>query len=88
MQDLLSLADACGLPICTNIEDHVEVTEETAASWLDWLEKEHGSDFPQIQTGVEQVVKKRMQDIEIWKHLNAEQRSSLVAVVGGSKCAS
>jgi hypothetical protein len=35
MQDLLSLADACGLPTCTDIADHVEVTEENAASWLD-----------------------------------------------------
>lgn len=81
MQDLLLLADACGLPTCGNIEERVKVTEETAPSWLDWLAKEHGSEFPKIRAQAEQMVKKRLQDIAIWKDLDAEERSWLSVIV-------
>jgi hypothetical protein len=59
----------------------VEVTEETALSWLDWLAKEHESDFPKIRSQVERMAKKRLQDIAIWEDLSAEQRTCLRAVL-------
>jgi hypothetical protein len=65
----------------------VEVTEETASSWLDWLAKEHESDFPKIRAQVERMAKKRLQAIAIWEDLSEEQRTCLrsVLIARGSK---
>lgn len=56
LQDLLSLADACGVPaLCADVSGHVMVTSVNADSWLEWLLTEHGVDAAPIRRQVVQV---------------------------------
>jgi hypothetical protein len=66
-----------------DIEKRVQVSDGSAASWLDWLSKEHGSGFPKIRAQVEGVMKKRVQNMSMWNDLTEEQRSWLGAAVFG-----
>ncbi|GAQ80153.1 hypothetical protein KFL_000470260 [Klebsormidium nitens] len=59
LQDILSLADACGVPaLCADVIQMVLVTSANMDSWLAWLLKEHGVDASAIK---KQVVKPRLQ---------------------------
>lgn len=44
LQEILSLADACGVPaLCDDVIGLVMVTSANVAQWLPWLLQEHGS---------------------------------------------
>lgn len=54
-QDILSLADACGVPaLCADVIQMVVVTSSNTDSLLAWLLKEHGVDASAIK---KQVIK-------------------------------
>ncbi|GAQ89267.1 hypothetical protein KFL_005050040 [Klebsormidium nitens] len=91
MQELFSLADACGLlSLCSNISDMAVVTLDSVGSWLEFVSKEHGSDVQMLDKKIRDTVgdtfEKLNSDKAFWEALNAEQLSSLAQIAKSARC--
>ncbi|GAQ81149.1 hypothetical protein KFL_000720180 [Klebsormidium nitens] len=82
LQDLFSLAESTDFTaLCGNVKNHVQVTEENATSWLEWLLKEHGPIARKISRKVKRVVKREVkrsfEEEQFWADINDEQLAIL-----------
>lgn len=55
----------------------MQVTEENASAWLEWLSKEHGPFARKISKKVKRVVKRPFVDEDFWADVTDEQLTIL-----------
>jgi hypothetical protein len=81
VQDIIGLADACGVPtLMDRAVRMTSVTEESVDSWLDWLLKEHGVDVEAIRRQVVQLQRTIFLKSLEWDTLTSEQLCMLRGV--------
>ncbi|GAQ81145.1 hypothetical protein KFL_000720140 [Klebsormidium nitens] len=78
LQDLFSLAESIAFTaLCESVKNHVQVTEENADSWLEWLSEEHSPIARKIFRKVKRVVKRPFEDKDFWADVTEEQLAVL-----------
>ncbi|GAQ89782.1 hypothetical protein KFL_005610090 [Klebsormidium nitens] len=82
LQEVLSLADACGVPgLCADVIQLVEVTSANVDSWLEWLLVDHGADAEPIREQVVQVMRAQLRDALQQDPLSVEQLATISRVL-------
>lgn len=78
LQDLFSLGEATTFAtLCESVAAHVQVTEENASSWLEWLKNEHGPMAREIPEKVRRAVKRPFDKSDFWADLTDDELATL-----------